>query len=70
MTRFKSIFLIFIFYFSVTYCEVYIEPVGPPWGYVFDKWDGGPIDIINPIICYSGCLQRRTTVPWFMARPR
>ena len=49
MTRCKSIFLIFIFYFSIAYCEVYIEPVGPPWGYVFDKWDGAPIDIINYI---------------------
>ena len=49
MTRFKSIFLIFIFVFSRAYCEVYIEPVGPPWGYVFDKWDGAPIDIINYI---------------------
>ena len=33
----------------MAYCEVYIEPVGPPWGYVFDKWDGGPIDVINYI---------------------
>ena len=49
MTRCKSIFLIFIFFFSRAYCEVYIDPVSPPWGYVFDKWDGPPIDIINYI---------------------
>ena len=49
MIRRKSIFLIFIFFFSRAYCEGYIEPVGPPWGYVFDKWEGAPIDIINYI---------------------
>ena len=29
--------------------ETSFKQIGPPWGYVFNKWDGPPLDIINYI---------------------
>ena len=49
MILFRLTFLFFICFFTKIFSETSINPVSPPWGYVFNNWDGPPIDIINYI---------------------
>ena len=49
MILFRFTFLFFICFFSKIFSETSIKLVSPPWGYVFNDWDGPPIDVINYI---------------------
>tara|TARA_Y100000996_G_scaffold345437_1_gene283363 strand:- start:31 stop:909 length:879 start_codon:yes stop_codon:yes gene_type:complete len=49
MILFRFTFLFFICFFTKVFSETSIKLVSPPWGYVFNDWDGPPIDIINYI---------------------
>ena len=56
-----------------------IKQVDAPWGYVFNDWDGPPIDVITyippdatektPLLCNTWSIQRRPKVPCFLVRP-
>lgn len=47
LVRFFS--LIFLFFSCSSSSEKTIDQVEPPWGYVFTKWEGAPIDVITYI---------------------
>ena len=49
MIPFKSILIAFTVLFCTVFSEEYIEQINPPWGYVFTKWQGDPIDVITYI---------------------
>jgi len=49
MILFRFTFLFFICFFTIIFSEIPFKQIGPPWGYVFNQWDGPPIDIINYI---------------------
>ena len=46
MIHFKILLTIIFFIYSDLNSEEYIEQVGPPWGYTFEKWSGPNLDII------------------------
>ena len=41
--------LFFLIFFTKIFPETSFNQIGPPWGYVFNQWDGPPLDIINYI---------------------
>ena len=49
MILFRLTLLFSICFYTKVFSETFINPVSPPWGYVFNSWDGPPIDIINYI---------------------
>ena len=49
MILFRLTLLFSICFYTKVFSETLINPVSPPWGYVFNSWDGPPIDIINYI---------------------
>ena len=49
MILFRLTFLFSICFYTKVFSETFINTVSPPWGYVFNNWDGPPIDIINYI---------------------
>ena len=49
MTLVRLLPLFFVVFSCNSASEKIIEQVEPPWGYVFDDWQGSPIDVITYI---------------------